>query len=135
MNQLKAHEFQYCFAVGVDTNKTEFKLETASPIQTEHVKGIKVRAKSTGSKSINGNDLVADATLNASFLTLKQRNAEVYEKIPLEVIAKTTDAGEWYEVDLPNVDMNQSSVLCSNQAALIDGEDYEFIFKYQKVVK
>ena len=128
------HNFYYCLAIPVEANKTEFKLEPNSPLQRGHITGIQVRPKTTGAKSINGNDLVDTATLVASFLTLKQRNAEVFEKIPLELVALATAEGKWYEIDLPLIDMAQSNILCTNEAALTAGQDYEIVFRYQKVI-
>ena len=70
----------------------------------------------------------------SSFLTLKQRNAEVLSKLPLEAIWYATEQGRWYPVLLPDVDMAQSNVLCTNQAAIVAGEEYEFIFKYWRTI-
>ncbi len=50
--------------------------------------------------------------------------------MPLEVIALTSDNGRWFPINLPLVDMAQSYVQCINEAALVAGEEYEFVFRY-----
>ncbi len=130
----KGWEFQHTFAVPAAPNMGERKLERDSPLNHQTVTGIKIRRRTDPARSINGNPLVNDNAFAASFITLKQRNAEVMEKVPLEVIAQATEQGLWYEVLLPLVDMAQSNVQCSNNAVLLAGEDYEFVFRYLRVV-
>jgi hypothetical protein len=127
----KGWTFYYGFATPVDANVSEFKLERDSPINHETITGIQVRRKGDNNAlSINGNDLVNDDAFDASFLTLKQRNAEVFERIPLYNIHLATQQGTFYPVMIPLVDMYQSSIICSDSSLLVDGEDYELVVRY-----
>ena len=127
-------EFYYAFGIVIAANQSEFKLEYNSPIQSEMVTGIQVRRAATSRKTVEGNDIVNDNVFDSSFLTLKQRNAEVFEKIPLTVIEQATLQGFWYDVKIPLIDMAQSSIKCSNPTAIVAGEEYELIVKYWNVV-
>lgn len=127
----KGWEFFYGFAVTTRANTGEYKLERDSPVNGERVIGVQMRRKgTTNALSVNGNALVNNDAFDASFLTLKQRNAEVFERIPVYMIWKATEQGLWYPVNIPNIDMNQSSILCSDASLLVTGEDYEIVLKY-----
>lgn len=126
------NEFVRTFGVVTMANQAIRKLEADSPINGETVTGIQCRRVTTGAKSLNGNNLVNANVFNSTHLTLKQRNAEVLTKVPLEAIALATDNGLWYEVYLPLVDMSQSSIECKNPSAIVDGEEYELIFRYER---
>lgn len=131
------HDFYYCFGVRVDSDtKNHFKLEHNSPIQHERVTGVKIRRRYAliTNKSVNNNDLVNDNCLFSSFLTLKQRNTEVFEKIPMELIWYASEQGKWFEIDIPIVDMSQSEVMCSDPTTLVEGEEFEFVFRYKNTI-
>ena len=130
----KGWEFYYTFGILTVANKSSFKLEYNSPIQHENITGIQIRKSETGAKSVNGNDLVNDSVLFSSFLTLKQRNAEVFEKVPLHLIYLATAQGLWYEVNIPLVDMAQSEILCTNPGAIVVGEEYEIVIRYKNKI-
>lgn len=128
------HRFIYCFGVKVDKNKKEQKLEQSSVVDKEHLIGIAVRRKGSTGISSNNNPIVSDTTFDASFLTLKQRSVEIVEKLPLAIIESFTKDGKWFDVDIPNVDMAQSSVLTANESLITDGEEFEFTFLFLKSV-
>ena len=127
-------EFYYGLSVAAKAGAPEQRLEMDSPINQQRIIGVQVLKKTTNSKGLNGNDLVNDSVFLSSQLTLKQRNAEVFEKIPLEAIYYATLNGFFYPVDIPFVDMANSTVKCSNAGALVTDEEYVFIFKYFKKV-
>ena len=127
--------FAYCFGVEVQSARPEFKLEYSSPIQSEWVMGIQTRRAKAGALSVNQKALVNDAVFDSSFITLKQRNAEVFEKIPLWVIEQSTLNGLIYQVDIPNIDMAQSTLLCTSPGSLVQGEEYEFVMFYYNTIE
>lgn len=127
-------EFYYGLSVVSKVGAPEQRLEMDSPINGQRVTGIQVLKKTTGAKGLNGGDLVNDSVFLSSQLTLKQRNAEVLEKIPLEAIYYATQNGFFYPVDIPFVDMANSTVNCSNPATLVADEEYVFIFKYVRSI-
>ncbi len=130
MVKKKLHSFQYTFGVPVKANQSNFKLEQNSRIHDQYLIGVQVERASGNKKSVNNNTIVNDDTFDASYLTLKQRNTEVAENIPLTLIEKWTANGRWYPIDVPGVDMAQSQVLCSDATVLVAGEEYQLTFKY-----
>lgn len=130
MNKVKkGHGFIYTFGVLTSLNKSEFELEHNSPIRDEHILGVQTRRRSETRLSINGNAIVNDGVFDSSFLQLKQRNT-IVATIPLELIWKATDQGLFYPVNIPVIDMAQSSVLVTDPGDLVAGEEFEFTFKY-----
>jgi hypothetical protein len=127
-------EFYYTFGIVTQLNQSEFKLETNSPIQHEMVTGLKIRRAGANRRTSNGNNIVNDGVFNSSFITLKQRNAEVAERISLEMIEQATLQGRWFDVKIPLVDMAQSVIKCSNIGAIVAGEEYELLIRYWNVV-
>jgi|GEM_PF-3642068 len=130
----KGWEFYYSFAIGMQTNNDKYNLEYSSPIQRETVTGVQVRMKEGNAKSINGNDLVNNDTFLCAFLTLKQRNAEVFENIPIYNIWKATEQGLWFPVNIPMIDMAQSYLLISDPSTIVAGEDFELTFRYLNTI-
>jgi len=136
MIRKKIHSFYYQFAVALMANQTNPKLEQSSRIQNQHLTGVKVQRASGTKRSINNNTIVNDGVFDSSFLTLKQRNTEVVEQIPLSIIEDHTKEGRWFDVNIPRIDMAQSFVKVANQAAIVSGEEFEFIFRYnQKIIQ
>ena len=126
----KGHVFYYQLSVLTAANQQTFELEQNSPIQHDTVIGVQVRIQDTDRATVNNNALVNDGVFYSSFLTLKQRNAEVFEKIPLELILQATTNGFWYEVNVPGIDMAQSNIFVADLAAVVAGEEFELVFKY-----
>ena len=136
----KGFTFAYGFSVPTQANRPEFKLEFSSPVQTDWVLGIQTRrrvsrfdaqgAETVLSRSANGLPIVNDEVFFSSFLTLKQRTAEVFDSIPLQNIYQANLNGIVYQVDIPSIDMAQSSIKVSNEAAIVDDEAFEFVFFY-----
>ncbi|MEM9897140.1 MAG: hypothetical protein AAF789_12300 [Bacteroidota bacterium] len=134
MRVLTQHEFIYTFGVLANSKKKEQKLEQSSVVDKQHLTGIAIRRSSDTANTSNNNPIVSDAVFDSSFLTLKQRSVEVIEKLPLAIIEKFSSDGKWYEVDLPEIDMSQSSVLTSSANLIIDGEEFEFVFRFKKKI-
>ncbi len=130
----KGWEFYYSFAVEMSAGTDRYNLEYASPIQRETVTGLQIRKKEGNAKSINGNDLVNDDAFLAAFLTLKQRNAEVFENIPVYNVWKATEQGLWFPVNIPMIDMAQSHLFISDVSTVVDDEDFELTFKYLNTI-
>lgn len=126
----KGWEFFYGLSVNTSANKGEYRLQQDSPLHLSTITGVQVRKLTTNAKGIYGNAIINDTAFVSSYLTLKQRNAQVFERIPLEFIRFATEQGLWYPVLVPEVDMANSSVLCTNEAAITDDEEYVFVFKY-----
>lgn len=126
----KKHPFVYTFGIPIKSNLTEFKLEQNSRIHDQYLTGIQIERATANKKSINNNPLVNDNAFNSSYITLKQRNTEVVEKLPLTLIEKWTNEGRWFPVSIPNLDMAQSNILCADKTLLVDGEEYQLTFQY-----
>lgn len=127
---MKKHPFQHNVTVGTDGNQQgHFNLNIDENLQNEHLLGIRVTRPGANRKSRNNNNLVNDAAFNASFLTLGQKNTLVGREIPLEEIALANDNGYWYEIDVPNLDLKTSTLRCVDPSLVVQGEDYQFVFK------
>lgn len=134
LNKARGWEFYYGLSVTTKVGAPEQRLEQDSPINGRQIIGVQALKKTTGAKGLNGGDVVNDNVFLSSHLTLKQRNAEVFEKIPLEVIYFATQNGCFYPVNIPFVDMANSTVNCKNSAALVADEEYVLVFKYLQEV-
>ncbi len=130
----KGWEFYYSLAITMQANNDKYNLEYASPIQRDTVTGVQVRMKEGNAKSINGNNLVNNDAFLCAFLTLKQRNAEVFENIPMYNVWKATEQGLWFPVNIPMIDMAQSHIFISDASTIVAGEDFELTFRYLNTI-
>jgi hypothetical protein len=126
---MKQREYIKTLSIATAANETEFKFEDKSVVEDRRVVGLWVR---TGGKARNGADLINEDVFNSSFLDLYENETKVVAGLPLANIKKANDNGEAFELNFGKIDIHESVVFISNEAAIVPGEMIEIQFHYLK---
>jgi len=95
-------------------SKTDLKqkLPQLDALRNGPIYGLRMRAYAADRKDINGVDLLADASMKAGFLVVKDRGTERMQEISLEhLVITNADHNQWYFLSMPNgLDLENSYI-------------------------
>lgn len=132
MSSEKGHKVHYTFDVKISSR--EMKLEQTSKVLHRKITHLQMRRPHVNARGLNGDPMASELSWRSAYLTLKQRTKEFGKDIPLEDIILATENGLWYEIEVPNIDMAQSSIKITNEAAAAASvaaeEVFQLKFKY-----
>ncbi len=125
-SRLGLRVFKHAFTVGLAPNQNEFRLEESSLLEGEFVVGLWVVPPTQGgqvSRSANVGQAVSQAVFNSCYLTLQEGQTKVVERIWLPHIALANEQGMPYLVNVAQIKMSESRLICFN-AGSISANDY-----------
>lgn len=112
-------------AAGVVTYSMPDLSQFKDPYQ---VVGFSHRAYASGRKTYTGLQIVADATIKASWLNLKKGSSDLFMQFPLEnILNDLTGYRDIYWIQPTQFDFSNSSITVSDASTITAGQSYELI--------
>lgn len=130
-----ARVFTHTFSVATTANKNEYSLEENSPVENRRVVGVWLMNSISSNRDPVGSDIVNDAVLQSSFLTLEEAETNVHRLIPLQLIKKCNDNGMPFLLSINRIQMGQSKIKVGKVASIVAGENFVFQFDFIKEEK
>lgn len=136
MDYSNGNFFPYSHTISVkvtSVTKTRYFLPDDDILRGKRIVGVSLRRQddSDDSRDVNGDTLVADDIISASFLTIEADSVRVLNQIPMDLIAFDANADTRYvAVEFAGFTPSKSVIDISDAANLAANEVFELTFFY-----